>query len=117
MSQTAVLTDGPPHHLGPVDEKKVLIDPNNMGRGWKDQSLESLRWKGPEHQKVITVHYHRLGGKIYGEPTQDHDLKMIKQGPLYFTNKDWAATGKYLIIRQGLPTETRFDPRIIPPSK
>jgi RHS repeat-associated protein len=114
VSQTAVLTEGPPHHLGPVDEKRVLVDPANIGRGWKDQSLETLRWKGTEHQKIKTVHYHRLGGKLYGEPTQDHDLKMIKQGPLYFTNKDWAATGKFLILRQGLPPETRFDRRIIP---
>ena len=111
-SQTGVITEGPPHQVGPINEKKVLIDPKFPERGWKDISLESLRWNGG--RAVIIVHYHRGGGK-FGEPTEDHDLMMVKQATMYFTNKDWAPSGIYQILRNGQPPETAFDKRIIPP--
>lgn len=114
VSQTGVITDGPPHRVGPVDEKKVLVDPFNQSRGWKDISLEKLRWRGPEKQKIITVHYHSGRGK-YGEPTEKHDLKILSQGPMYFSNRDWAAQGIYQILRQNHRTQTLYDRSIIPP--
>jgi hypothetical protein len=114
VNQTGVVMDGPPHQLGPVYEKKVLIDPNNIQRGYKDISLEKLSWRGPGDQKFIMVHYHWRGGKIFGEPTQEHDMKMQRQGMLYFTNGDWAQRGKYLIFNKGQKPETHFDDRIIP---
>jgi hypothetical protein len=42
---------------------------------------------------------------------------MIKQAPVDFTNKDWAAQGKYEILRSGRQPEWHYDPRIIPPNE
>jgi hypothetical protein len=99
VTQTGVITDGPPYRVGPVDERIVSRDPMNLDS--PRVAREELRWRGPATQKVIFVHYHDRIGRLFGEPTQEHDLKMLSQGPMYFTNREWAATGKYFIYRAG----------------
>ena len=111
VTQTGVITDGPPYRVGPVDEKIGHREPGNP------ESLrvarEELKWKGPEHQKIMMVHYHDRSLGL-GLPTQDHDIQMLKMGPMYFTNRDWATTGKYEILRQSQAPEVHFDKSLIP---
>jgi len=54
-NQTGVITEGPPNRVGPISEKKILIDPMNIERGYKDISLETLRWMGAKDQSGVAL--------------------------------------------------------------
>ena len=114
-TQTGVITDGPPYKVGPVKERRVLIDPQHPSRGWRDVTLEELRWQGPADQKIIISHYHDRSGR-YGQPTEKHDFEMLQQGQMYFTNPELASRHRYQVLQLGRRPEERQDPRIILPS-
>ena len=96
-TQAGLILDHPPYRVGPIEEKIVRKDKFNLesihvGR----EELPAV----PAGQKGIIIHYHSQLG-INGNPSPDVDLERAKSTPMYFSNRDWAATGKYLIYHPG----------------
>jgi RHS repeat-associated protein len=95
---------GHPYASAPVDGKPVYRNPNDPHQGILRYEE---RWTAHVGEKILyLVHFHQHTGK-YGEPTEKHDLDMVKQyrASMYFSNKEMANRGQYMIIPNGRPPE------------
>lgn len=111
VTQTGLITSGPPGRIGPVNE--VIRPQNPFDLGGKRVAREEPL-PVPKGQQAITVHYHHRTGSKDGPPS-DVDLAGVKHGTMYFTNKESAKTGEYSIYRQGnLKPEIHHSDEIIP---
>ena len=106
--------NGPPYPVGPVAgrlQERVKGSPA-FGYTMEKEHL-------PMHDGVrtlIIVHYHSRGGKE-AMPTPD-DWAMIRQerAPMYFSSRELAKTGRYIILRQDGGRDVYIDPQLILPT-
>jgi len=110
VTQSGLILDQPPYSVGPRDQKiehkdKFDLHSPYVGR----EELPPLQ----PGQKGIIVHYHDQKG-INGYPSPDVDLIRAQSVTLYFTNRDWAATGKYMIYSPGHKPQEMHSNSIIP---
>jgi len=97
-----------------VDKKVHSRDPRHPTLGKIPEGREEFRFHTNRNNEWRIVHYHHRSGRD-GLPTDEVDKQMIKEAPMYFSNKDWAKNGNYQIIRYGAKPEWHNDPQIIPP--
>ncbi|MGI9086414.1 MAG: RHS repeat-associated core domain-containing protein [Chthoniobacterales bacterium] len=98
VTQTGLITDGPPYRIGPKDEKIVRSNPMDLdSKRVAREEMPAIK----RGQEALVIHYHSRTGPRFGPPSEIPDLQTVKTRTMYFTNKEWAATGKYLIYRRG----------------